>query len=104
MDITAFIEDFMANSKFVMTDSGGIQEECAVLNVPCLILRDNTEWMVYVEMGKNMLLGTNQEKIIKVVMDLLDNDQKLVEMIEIPSNIRYDASEYIVSILKNNIK
>ncbi len=37
---------FIANSKFVMTDSGGIQEESGVLNVPCLILRDNTEWMV----------------------------------------------------------
>ena len=53
----------LANSKFVMTDSGGIQEESAVLNVPCLILRDNTEWMSYVEMGKNMLLGTDQRKI-----------------------------------------
>ena len=51
-------KDFMGlltNSKFVMTDSGGIQEEAAVLNVPCLILRDNTEWMYYVEMGKNLL-------------------------------------------------
>ncbi|WP_048191097.1 non-hydrolyzing UDP-N-acetylglucosamine 2-epimerase [Methanobacterium sp. SMA-27] len=98
-----FIE-LLASSKFVMTDSGGIQEECAVLNVPCLILRDNTEWMVYVEMGKNLLLGTNQEKIVEGVMDLLDNDQKLVEMIEIPSNIMGNASEYIVSIIKNNIK
>ena len=35
----------LANSKFVMTDSGGIQEESGVLNVPCLVLRDNTEWM-----------------------------------------------------------
>ena len=57
----------LANSKFVMTDSGGIQEESVVLNVPCLILRDNTEWMIYVEMGKNLLLGTNHQKIVDVV-------------------------------------
>ena len=41
----------LSNSKFVMTDSGGIQEESAVLNVPCLILRDNTEWMSLCEIG-----------------------------------------------------
>ncbi len=52
----------LINSKFVMTDSGGIQEEAAILNIPCLILRDNTEWMTYVEMGKNMLLGTHISK------------------------------------------
>ena len=66
-------KDFMGlltNSKFVMTDSGGIQEEAAVLNVPCLILRDNTEWMYYVEMGKNLLLGTHCDKIVEVVNNL----------------------------------
>jgi UDP-N-acetylglucosamine 2-epimerase (non-hydrolysing) len=100
-------KDFMellTNSKFVMTDSGGIQEECAVLNIPCLILRDNTEWMVYVEIGKNMLLGVDQNKIVKIVMELLDNDQKLVEMSQIPININRDASKAIISILKNFIQ
>ena len=79
-------KDFMGlltNSKFVMTDSGGIQEESAVLNVPCLILRDNTEWMSYVEMGKNLLLGTNYQKIIDTVFDLIDNEKKLEVMKQI---------------------
>ena len=35
-----------------MTDSGGIQEESAILNVPCLILRENTEWKYLVDIGK----------------------------------------------------
>ena len=48
--------ELLVNSKFIMTDSGGIQEEAAVLNVPCLILRDNTEWMYLCGMGKNMLV------------------------------------------------
>jgi UDP-N-acetylglucosamine 2-epimerase (non-hydrolysing) len=91
---------FLVNSKFVMTDSGGIQEECAVMNVPCLILRDNTEWMVYVDMGKNMLLGVDPNKIVKIVMKLLDNDQKLVEMSQIPVKIKKDTSESIIAVLK----
>ncbi len=96
-------KDFMGlltNSKFVMTDSGGIQEEAAVLNVPCLVMRDNTEWTSYVEMGKNMLLGTSYQKIIGIVNDLLDNEEKIdkIKMIKIPIN--QGASESIVSILK----
>ena len=97
----------LVNSKFIMTDSGGIQEEAAVLNVPCLILRDNTEWMYYVEMGKNMLVGTNYDKIVKVVTDLLENDSKFVEIEKIKISINQGATESIVAILKkelNNIK
>ena len=57
-----------------MTDSGGIQEEAAILNVPCLIVRDNTEWMTYVDMGKNMIIRVQDyQKIIEVVTDLLNN-------------------------------
>ena len=90
----------LTNSKFVMTDSGGIQEEAAVLNVPCLILRDNTEWMYYVEMGKNLLVGTNFDKIVEIVNELLDNNDKIseIEKIEIPIN--QGATESIVAILK----
>ncbi len=96
-------KDFMgllANSKFVMTDSGGVQEESAVLNVPCLILRDNTEWMSYVETGKNMLIGTDQRKIADSVVDLLDNERKLDDMKQVDAHIKGGASESIVLSLK----
>jgi len=93
----------LVNSKFIMTDSGGIQEEAAVLNVPCLILRDNTEWMYYVEMGKNMLVGTNYDKIVKVVTDLLENDSKFVEIEKIKISINQGATESIVAILKKEL-
>ena len=46
----------MANSKFVLTDSGGIQEETTVLNVPCITLRENTERPVTVEQGTNLIV------------------------------------------------
>ena len=96
-------KDFMGlltNSKFVMTDSGGIQEEAAVLNVPCLVMRDNTEWMSYVEMGKNLLLGTSYQKIIGIVNDLLNNEEKIDKIKRIKIPINQGASESIVSILK----
>jgi UDP-N-acetylglucosamine 2-epimerase len=96
-------KDFMGllmNSKLVMTDSGGIQEEAALLNVPCLILRDNTEWMVYVEKGKNLIVGTRYKKIIRVVNDLLDNEEKLEKIRQIKVPITLGASESILSILK----
>ena len=96
-------KDFMGlltNSKLVMTDSGGIQEEAAVLNIPCLILRDNTEWMYYVEMGKNLLIGTHFDKIVEIVNDLLENDEKIAEIEKIEIPINQGATESIVAILK----
>jgi UDP-N-acetylglucosamine 2-epimerase len=96
-------KDFMGlltNSKFVMTDSGGIQEEAAVLNIPCLILRDNTEWMYYVEMGKNLLIGTHFDKIVEIVNDLLNNNDKISEIKKIKIPINQGATESIISILK----
>ncbi len=47
----------------VITDSGGITEETTVMDVPCMTLRDNTERPETIEMGTNMLLGTNPSAI-----------------------------------------
>ncbi len=83
-----------------MTDSGGIQEESAILNVPCLILRENTEWKYLVDIGKNKLIGTDCESIINSVRNLLDNQWKLNKMKSINAPIKEGVSERIVSILK----
>jgi UDP-N-acetylglucosamine 2-epimerase (non-hydrolysing) len=50
----------------VLTDSGGIQEETTFLGVPCFTLRDNTERPVTVEVGTNVLLGLDPERIAEV--------------------------------------
>ena len=91
----------LANSKFVMTDSGGIQEEAAILNVPCLILRDNTEWEYLVKIGKNVLIGTNEEKIIEYVNYFLNNENELENMRNTKITIKKGASKEILSIIKN---
>lgn len=95
----------VANSKFIMTDSGGIQEEAGVLDVPCLILRENTEWEYLVNLGKNLLIGTSYENITSTVNDLIDNDWKLDKMRKIKAPVNRGTSEKIVSILKtyNNL-
>lgn len=61
----------MAKARFVLTDSGGIQEETTVLNVPCLTLRWNTERPVTITSGTNRLVGTDPEKIFQSVEEIL---------------------------------
>jgi UDP-N-acetylglucosamine 2-epimerase (non-hydrolysing) len=55
----------MSNAKVVLTDSGGIQEETAILNIPCLTLRENTERPITTEIGTNQIVGTDPTAIIQ---------------------------------------
>lgn len=56
-------QKLMSNAKFVITDSGGIQEETTVLKIPCITLRENTERPVTITEGTNELVGTDIEKL-----------------------------------------
>lgn len=51
------------NAKAIFTDSGGITEEASVLNVPCITFRDSTERPETCELGTNVLVGNDNEKI-----------------------------------------
>lgn len=61
-----------ANAQLILTDSGGVQEEACVLQVPCVTLRDNTERPETVDVGANELAGTEPERIVQNVLDVID--------------------------------
>ena len=59
-----------ASAAFVLTDSGGVQEETSALGVPCFTLRDSTERPVTVDSGTNTLLGLDPDRI-RAIPELL---------------------------------
>jgi UDP-N-acetylglucosamine 2-epimerase (non-hydrolysing) len=61
----------LANAQLVLTDSGGIQEESCILQIPCVTLRNNTERPETIEVGANIIAGTAPDSIIHSVEDAL---------------------------------
>lgn len=55
------------NAAFVCTDSGGIQEEACILQVPCITLRENTERPETIDVGANVLVGSDGQKLKQAV-------------------------------------
>jgi UDP-N-acetylglucosamine 2-epimerase (non-hydrolysing) len=65
-----------AKAAFVLTDSGGIQEETTVLGVPCLTLRATTERPVTVSEGTNTVVGAQTQDIIRAALGVLNGKRK----------------------------
>lgn len=82
------------NSRKIITDSGGVQKEAYHFNVPCITLREITEWEETVKNNFNILVGTDKNKII----DAIENFEIHTKKINLYGN--GDASKKIVNILK----
>jgi UDP-N-acetylglucosamine 2-epimerase (non-hydrolysing) len=65
-----------SHARFVMTDSGGIQEEATALGIPCLTLRENTERPITVEQGTNVIVGTKKQRILSEALPLIEGFRK----------------------------
>ncbi|QDF29521.1 non-hydrolyzing UDP-N-acetylglucosamine 2-epimerase [Halarcobacter anaerophilus] len=92
----------MDKSYFIITDSGGVQEEAPSLGKPVLVMRDTTERPEAVEAGTVKLVGTKRETIIKEAQKLLD-DKNEYEKMSKAHNPYGDgkACERIVNFIKN---
>lgn len=74
--------NFLKKSYFILTDSGGIQEEAPSLGKPVLVMRDTTERPEGVLAGTLKLVGTEEETIYKEFSALLNDDQAYAKMSE----------------------
>jgi UDP-N-acetylglucosamine 2-epimerase (non-hydrolysing) len=89
-------QNLVVHCQFVMTDSGGIQEETTVLDIPCLTLRENTERPVTISRGTNQLVGHDGHRIVGEGMKILQGEGKHGQS---PPLWDGRASERIVAIL-----
>lgn len=77
--------NLMARAHFLLTDSGGLQEEAPSLGKPVLVLRDTTERPEGVEAGTALLVGTDDDKIVKEATRLLTDTKAYAAMAEAPN-------------------
>jgi UDP-GlcNAc3NAcA epimerase len=64
-----------SNARIIITDSGGLQKEAYFVQKPCVILREQTEWIEIVENGNAVLTGANYEKIISAFDELMTKNK-----------------------------
>jgi len=85
------------DSRLVLTDSGGIQEETTYLGVPCITLRENSERPITLTEGTNVLVGTDPEKIIRASGEALD---RTAERKRIPELWDGKAAQRILEVIR----
>ncbi len=92
----------MHKSYFIVTDSGGVQEEAPALKKPVLVIRGKTERTELVDLGVSRLIGMDTDLIVENVSNLLDN-RLIYEKMVSNTNPYGDgnAAEKIVNYLKN---
>jgi UDP-GlcNAc3NAcA epimerase len=88
------------NAHLIVTDSGGMQKEAFFHKVPCVTLRDETEWVELVDTGVNVLVGADKGKIMQSIDRMIEK--------EIDGSLavygRGDAGEKVVEILTSRHK
>ena len=104
LDYQKFVH-FMNRSYFILTDSGGVQEEAPSIGKPVLVMRDTTERPEAVEAGTVMLVGTDQNQIVKNSQKLID-DKTHYQSMSFSHNPYGDgkASERIMKIIYKKSK
>ena len=84
------------NAKVILTDSGGLQKEAYFHQVPCITLREETEWVETVQSGWNILAGSSKDNILNTFAAITKPDQS-----ESLYGTGYASNQIIDSLLKN---
>lgn len=92
--------NLVANAKFVLTDSGGLQEETTALGIPCITLRENTERPITISEGTNYLGGVRKKSILSAFHKMKESPKSA----KIPDYWDGHASERIVAHLQTFLK
>ncbi len=93
----AFLK-LMSEARFVLTDSGGVQEETTYLNIPCLTLRENTERPITTTLGSNRLVPLETDAIVSYAQQAL---QGRLQRKAVPPMWDGETSTRIVDIFKS---
>ena len=104
IDHLAFVK-LVAESNFIITDSGGIQEEAPFMGKPVVVIRDTTERPEGVNAGTARLIGTKAVDIIECCKELLECNETLTAMskVHFPYGDGF-AAERIVEVLEQLFK
>jgi UDP-N-acetylglucosamine 2-epimerase (non-hydrolysing) len=100
MDPLGYLDFLMLeeNAKFVLTDSGSIQQETTFFGVPCLTIRKNTERPFTVARGTNTLVGSDPDRIVNESFNVMDGKRTKTEVHQLWDG---KASRRIVKVLKD---
>ena len=88
------------DAEVVLTDSGGLQEETTALGIPCVTMRENTERPITVEIGTNVLAGTNKENILRAYHESIEK----AKTASVPPLWDGRASERIWNVIKGSFE
>jgi len=92
----------MHDAKLVLTDSGGIQEETTYLGIPCITLRENTERPVTIDVGTNVLVGSDTELVISEAKKVISGERPVT--IDVGTNVLVGSdTELVISEAKKVI-
>jgi len=91
--------NLLSNARLVFTDSGGVQQEACIFKIPCVTLRENTEWIETIKLNVNTLAGTDPQKILVSAEKMLKKNK-----INIKNPFgNGDAAKNIVKIMKKEL-
>jgi UDP-GlcNAc3NAcA epimerase len=89
------------SAKLILTDSGGVQKEAFFYSVPCLTMRDESEWLETINSGMNELVGASRKNIIASVNEILL--RKEVRSVDIKPYGKGDSGKQILDIIIKSI-